>query len=142
MLLPTQVSTLLQSTIIVHAYYKQNTPFFLSWFAVYTCSLLQHFTKGYFPVWERERRLIPKIDAFFCCIMYCAVLYDFLVRSSIESPYAEICSVVYGLLPVYYIGSAITKRFIWHPDFLTAEWWHVLFHVVAYADAHLYLYNS
>jgi hypothetical protein len=138
----TQLTTLLQSTIIIHAYYKQNTPLFLSWLAIYSTSIIYHFTKIMYPVHLRTNNIIFKMDIFACCILYISSLYDFIVRNSIIRPYSDICISFHIFLPTIFIYSSKYRILMWNPDSDISELWHAIFHILIYFDNHLYLYKS
>lgn len=141
-MIPTQLTTLLQPTILMHAYYKQNTPLFLSWLGLYSTSTIYHFTKRYYPVETRYSSLICKLDFLFCGVVYIAAIYDIIYRKTIKRPYSDVCIVFHIFLPTMYIGSSKFNALMWHPEFHVADTWHAIFHILVYFINHFYLYNS
>ena len=141
-MLPTQVTTLLQPTILIHAYYKQNTPLFLSWLAIYSTSMLYHFSKIKYPQGIRTNTFLCTLDMFFCGILYISALYDYGFRSRIERPYSDICVLFHIFLPSFFIFSLKMNAFMWNPNSDISELWYSFFHVLIYFDNHIYLYHS
>jgi hypothetical protein len=139
---PTQITTLLQPSLLIHAYYKQNTPLFLAYVGLYTTSILYHFTKFNKPPNLKLIKLLCEIDMAFCAYLYGSALYDFFTRNTIKYPYSAICVAFHVFLPLFFMVPFRYKILMWHPDTQVSETWHSIFHLLVYADNHLYLYYS
>ena len=127
---------------LIHAYYKQNTPLFLSWLAIYSTSMLYHFSKMQYPIEIRTKTFLCKLDMFFCGILYVSAIYDYLLISKIDRPYSDICVMFHIFLPSFFIFTSNSNAFMWSPNSNVSEMWHCIFHLLIYFDNHLYLYNS
>jgi len=137
-MLPTQITTLLMASNIVHSYYKQNDALFLTWTGLYTSSLIYHFTKTSIPLELRTKRLIYYIDILCCIFVYLGALYSF-TRSHIPQPYSTVIYTLHTVCPLIYIPAAKYAILMWDTDAHTAEVWHSIFHLVVYSETHLFL---
>jgi len=137
---PTQLTTLLFMTTISHAYMKQNSPIFFSALALYTTTIMYHYTKH--SMVRSTSSLLCKADMFLCGVYYFSALYDYMTRNTIQSPYSTVCLGLHVFLPVTFITSAKYKTLMWSPDIDVSELWHSVFHILIIADTHIYLYNS
>ena len=137
---PTQLSTLFFMTTISHAYMKQNSPIFFSALALYTTTIMYHYTKHLMV--RSTTSFICKTDMFLCGVYYFSALYDYMTRNTIQPPYSTICLGFHVFLPVTFITSAKYKTLMWSPDIDVSELWHSVFHMLIIADTHIYLFNS
>ena len=140
-MLPTQITTLLMATNILHSYYKHNDIMFITWMGLYTSSLIYHFTKTHIPIDLRTTRLIYYIDIFFCICVYLGVYYNFSIVK-IPQPYSTFIYTLHTVCPLIYIPAAKYKILMWDTDMYTSEVWHSIFHLVVYSETHLFLLIS
>ena len=137
-MLPTQITTLLMASNIIHSYYRHNDSMFLTWMGLYTSSLVYHFTKIYIPTELRTKRLVYYIDIICCIFVYIALLYNFsIVR--IPEPYSTFIYTLHTSCPFIYIPAAKYKMLMWDENRYTSEIWHSIFHIVVYSESHLFL---
>jgi len=129
------------ATNILHSYYKHNDMMFVTWMALYTSSLIYHFTKTYIHPTLRTTSLIYYIDIVFCICVYLSVYYNFSIVH-IEQPYSTIIYTLHTLCPFIYIPAAKYKMLMWDKDMYTSEIWHSIFHLVVYGETHLFLLIS
>lgn len=137
---PTQITTLLFSTNIIHAYYKQNTPLFLGLMPLYTTSAIYHFIKHFYPLHVRTTIPLCQFDYFFCVLFYCVALYDYFTRRSIKPPYSHFCEGMHIIMPVVFIAAKPFDALMWSNDSVVSEKWHAVFHLLINLDTHVYLY--
>lgn len=139
---PTQITTLFFSLSLIHCYYKQNTPLFLSSLPVYTTSAVYHFIKHFYSIDIRTTIPICQFDYFFCCIFYIGSTYDYVTRRTIKPPYSRICEALHFIIPIMFIVSKPYDALMWNKDINISERWHAIFHLLISLEAHIYLYNS
>jgi hypothetical protein len=137
---PTQLTSLLFTTSIAHAFSKQNYPIFFASLPLYTTTLIYHYTKFYTP--DSTNTLLCKVDMFLCGVFYFSALYDYLTRKTIKAPYSTICLGLHIGLPLTFIASSRYSILMWSSDPQSSEFWHALFHTVIVFDTNLYLHNS
>lgn len=140
-MLPTQITTLLMSLNIIHAYYKKNDIMFLTWMGLYTSSLIYHFTKVYIALELRTDRLVYYIDIFFCICVYLGASYNFSIMT-VPKPYSTLIYTLHTICPFIYIPAAKYKILMWDTDYYTSEIWHAIFHLVVYSETHIFLIHS
>ena len=129
-----QISVLVMSSNIMHAYVKQNDMVFLTWLALYTTSLLYHYTKFNYPVSERFKTPFFYTDVSTVYLTYMIGLYE-LYRS-----HAYLSCITHLSTPFLYFGSSYKHRFMWSEDEKLREFWHSMFHYFVILQSHIYLY--
>jgi hypothetical protein len=137
---PTQITTLLFSTNIIHAYYKQNTPLFLGMMPLYTTSAIYHFIKHFYPLDIRTGIPLCQLDYCFCVLFYFAGLYDYFTRRTLKPPYSYFCQGMHVAMPMVFITAMRFNSLMWSNDIIVSEKWHALFHLLINFDTHVYLY--
>jgi hypothetical protein len=139
---PTQITTLLFSTNIIHAYYKRNTPLFLGLMPLYTSSAIYHFIKHFYPL--NVRTIIPlcQLDYVFCIVLYLIALYDYFTRKTLKPPYSYFFEGMHVVMPIVFIASRPFDVLMWSEDLAISERWHAVFHLLIIFDTHVYLYNT
>ena len=141
MLTPTQLSVLTLIPLeIVHAYYRQNDNYFMSWLLVYTTALLYHFTRFSYPIEIRTRTNFYYADIAAAAFAYILGSYDIWLYSTNSYWYYLIWFIHYGY-PVWYIGCYFQRILMWSENEQTREKWHVVFHIVTHTSSQLHLLN-
>ncbi len=130
-----QLSVLCMSSNIVHAYLKKNDLMFLCWLALYTTSLLHHYTKHNFSRIERCKTYICYADISVVYLTYVIGLY----KMYLSLAYLLISTHLFT--PFVYFLSCRSRILMWDDDEETGEFWHSMMHYFVMVQSHTYMYN-
>lgn len=135
---PTQLTTLLGVGNILHAYVRQNNVMMATNLAVYTTSLLYHFTKFNYPLHMRTRRPIFTYDIIACIFLFLGGLYEGHA-TYIPPNYYKVLLALHLFNPLFFIGTSYYKVAVWSENPDTAERWHAAYHIFTEFQVHLFL---
>jgi hypothetical protein len=135
---PTQLTTLLGIGNILHAYVRQNNVMMATNLAVYTTSLLYHFTKFDYPLHLRTRRPIFTYDIIACIFLFLGGFYEGHT-TYIPPNYYKVLLALHLFNPFFFIGTSYFKVAVWSENPDTAERWHAAYHIFTQLQVHLFL---
>lgn len=135
---PTQLTTLLGVGNIWHAYVRQNNVMMATNLAVYTTSLLYHFTKFDHPLHLRTQRQIFIYDIIACVCLFLGGLYEGHTRY-VPPKYYKVLLALHLFNPIFFIGTSYYKVAVWSENPDTAERSHAMYHLFTQFQIHLFL---
>lgn len=131
----TQISVLFMISNIIHSYIRQNHLLFLSWLAVYTTSIIYHYTKFNYPPPHRFRTLQYYSDISMVYIAYVIVFYELYVNSF------YVLTLFHLSIPFVFFGSFYKQMLMWSQNEIISELWHSILHYFVIINSHIYLAN-
>ena len=134
---PTQVTSLLFATTLVHTFIKPNPALFFAGLPLYTTTIIYHNIKHYYSLNDRLKLLVCKIDSALCANLYFAALYDYYYRQVVVNP----CVIMHIFLPSMFFLSKPYGALMWSDNLDVSDFWHAVFHILIIADIHMYLFS-